>query len=297
MRSIIVALLLLSVGPGRAAVIDVFPGPGTPFQDAIDAASEGDTLRIHGGSVTAVYPEALVIDKPLKIKKASTGLDVIVDAGCAAPAVLDIASDRVRVRGRGGGGFVDPLFRFRRGQSYGVRVQNAFKVSLRNLDVTAGGDCGGPGTAVAVVQGRGVTLRSLHAFGNGPGSVALHIADIALGETVRVRKGRYGAETGVLITDSTQGATLGRGGISLGSISLELSPPSGTHVVLQNADGIVMSESHVVAFTGQPTLSLSLDALSDFNAFFDNVNCVSVLNQGSGNCGENSCDALLPPCP
>ena len=56
----IAATLLLLGSTAHAGVIVVLPGPGTPLQDAIDAASPGDTLRLGGG----IFSGAVVIDKP-----------------------------------------------------------------------------------------------------------------------------------------------------------------------------------------------------------------------------------------
>ena len=43
---------LVAAAPCRAKTIVVNPGPGTPFQSAIGAASPGDTLRIFPGTYT-----------------------------------------------------------------------------------------------------------------------------------------------------------------------------------------------------------------------------------------------------
>src|SRR5690349_25168576 len=47
----------------RGATFVGSPGPGTPVQDAIDAASPGDTIRLMLGS----YPEQLAIDKRISL--------------------------------------------------------------------------------------------------------------------------------------------------------------------------------------------------------------------------------------
>src|SRR5215467_16102664 len=54
MRRIMLAILaFLSVSPVDAAFISVSPGPGTPVQDAINAAVPGDTILLAQGG----YPE------------------------------------------------------------------------------------------------------------------------------------------------------------------------------------------------------------------------------------------------
>jgi len=47
----------------RATTFFVAPGPGTPFQDAIDAAAPGDVVRLASGT----YPEHVTITKALQL--------------------------------------------------------------------------------------------------------------------------------------------------------------------------------------------------------------------------------------
>src|SRR6516225_11219014 len=67
-RTITGSILILSVLAPAAAVtattVVVPPGPGTPVQDAIDAAQPGDTIRLTLGD----YPEEIVITKALKLR-------------------------------------------------------------------------------------------------------------------------------------------------------------------------------------------------------------------------------------
>ena len=49
--------------PVSAATIDVYPGPGTPIQDAVDAASSGDTIIVHAGT----YNEQVNVNKDVTI--------------------------------------------------------------------------------------------------------------------------------------------------------------------------------------------------------------------------------------
>lgn len=50
-------LALPMATPVSAATIDVYPGPGTPIQDAVDAALPGDTIIVHAGT----YNETVTI--------------------------------------------------------------------------------------------------------------------------------------------------------------------------------------------------------------------------------------------
>ena len=46
----LVAVLAAGVVSGACAEWDVYPGVGTPIQDAIDDAGEGDTIYVHAGT-------------------------------------------------------------------------------------------------------------------------------------------------------------------------------------------------------------------------------------------------------
>src|SRR5437016_4153557 len=85
---------LVAIGPARAKTIVVSPGAGTPFQDAINAASPGDTLRVSPGT----YPEAIVIDKALRVL-AQGCCSWVIDAGCAAGTAVNILADDVTFSG------------------------------------------------------------------------------------------------------------------------------------------------------------------------------------------------------
>jgi nitrous oxidase accessory protein NosD len=87
-----IALAVMADRPAGAAVIDVFPGAGTPFQDAIDAAADGDMLVVHAGT----YNEGLVVDRSLEIVAPPGAPFVYVDPPGKAYG-LDIAADGVEI--------------------------------------------------------------------------------------------------------------------------------------------------------------------------------------------------------
>ncbi len=70
-------------GSAMAATINVVPGPGTPIQTAVSAASPGDTISVAAGT----YTEQVVIDKNLTLTGAGSGTTIIQ---APDPLVLDV---------------------------------------------------------------------------------------------------------------------------------------------------------------------------------------------------------------
>jgi parallel beta-helix repeat protein len=94
---VVVALNLAAISPARAATVEVFPGPNA-IQNAVTAASAGDTLRIHAGT----YNENVVVGgtKSNLVLQAFGDGPVIVDAGCGSFTTIDVNA---------GGVFIDAL--------------------------------------------------------------------------------------------------------------------------------------------------------------------------------------------
>lgn len=87
------ALLFIGLGHPLADTIHVRPTTGT-LQAAIDAASPGDTIRIHAGT----YSETIQITKPLNLV-GDGAADVMIDGGCGSQTAVEVISNRVVVRG------------------------------------------------------------------------------------------------------------------------------------------------------------------------------------------------------
>src|SRR5678815_3153423 len=80
------ALLFIGLGHPLADTIHVRPTTGT-LQAAIDAASPGDTIRIHAGT----YSETIQITKPLNLV-GDGAADVMIDGGCGSQTAVEVIS-------------------------------------------------------------------------------------------------------------------------------------------------------------------------------------------------------------
>jgi hypothetical protein len=137
-QSWLAACALLVATTGLAATIDVVPGPGTPVQDAIDAAAESDTVRLAEGE----YPEAVVIAKRLRLR--GTGNARLVGDGATPTTVAIVAS----------GVTVEKLSVV--GEAATISFQGPGRVRLQRLYVSCGGNLYSPsGTAISVAGAPG----------------------------------------------------------------------------------------------------------------------------------------------
>ena len=68
----LVAVLAAGVVSGACAEWDVYPGAGTPIQDAIDGAGAGDTIYVHAGT----YAENVDVWK--RVTLIGDGADVVM---------------------------------------------------------------------------------------------------------------------------------------------------------------------------------------------------------------------------
>jgi nitrous oxidase accessory protein NosD len=235
-----------------SAATTVSPGLGT-LQAAIDAATPGAVLLLTGGS----YVGPVVVDKPLNIACASICL---IDANCEAAVALDIASDRVMLRGAGKHGSIQVF----RGTDTQIRIANHSKVDLRagvvGLKLSLN-SCGTEQVGIEV-SGTSSKVKLLDARGVNNPRAGLLLSGLAARPKVQVR--RYSGDTngsGILVENSAVGSKRGKSGITIDK-STFVDNAVGLAVV--GSDGLRVTKSLFIANTGVVgAVGITLDATSD----------------------------------
>ncbi len=296
-----VVVLLLVHGVASAASIEVFPGPGTPLQDAVDAAPVGGRITIHEGA----YAEALVVSKRLRIT--AVGVVEIVPR-CAAAIGLDVQADDVSImatRGAGGSGGI--LF---------VQAQRAIRVAGRsNVKLKAvwgeGVVCASPGLrseGIAIEASTRVSLTGCAGLGADAG-VALRAMPLAARTTLVTTHGRGvvlpgedgpldpspRSRVGLLVEDCGSGAAAGKGGIRIVPRTSSSNP-----IAFEGLVGMQVVASDGLLFQRGLLIGLALDGASDNNVFQRTDVVGDVVDAGAGNCGSHNryieTETALAPC-
>jgi parallel beta-helix repeat protein len=273
-RLVVAFPLLLVAHVADATTIVVSPGPGTPVQDAIDAASPGDTVRLVGGG----YPEAIVIPKPLKlVGPAGTYLDAdplpaVIAAGCTGTTTgITVASDGVTIRD----------LRVITFTEYGIDVEGRDHVRLLNVLVLP--NCLGdpPVASLNVVASTRVKIDGCWVDGFDVPSTAIRIAGIAAHGNVQLRRTLGGGhDVGILLESCAPR-----------SVRVQRSYANyndDTGILLQDTDGIELKKNVVGHNTNA---GIVIDADSDDNRIVGNdihANLLDVSDAGTGNCWKKN---------
>lgn len=271
-----VLMCLTSPATGIGATIDAFPGPGTPLQDAIDAASAGDKVVVHVGS----YSEAIVVNKRLTLVGPNSGPNspgAVVDGGCAAQAALTVTADGVSIR----------LLQVLGGAASTIDIENRDRVNLKGIHASQG--CPGAQYVVNIVQSTNVKVRSIfEAFV--ADTAAIHVAQVSIGSGIKFSKSVAGVSlsgpgggAGALVENSAAGASLGKSGIVFKGCNLS-GPSHG--LLVRNSDGVVLSKTTLGGSVG-----VELDASSDNNLLVGNTLAAFVspaIDAGTGNCWKKN---------
>ena len=288
-RLVFVLLLLGSAVDVGAITIDVVPGPGSPLQDAIDAAPLGATLRVHQGT----YPGPVVVNKALKFKNASDDPFpfVEIDADCMAATALDIVAERVKIKMHGD---------VKGATSQAIRVA-ANHVKVQDLG-TEPSCSAGDGIRVESASNVTVSARAA-AFTTIEGwEAGVRFVDLPIGAGVKLLTTRHpllvlaSGPTGVglVLENCANGSPSRRSGIEIRSIGAR-----GTvgPVRFVASDGVI---SRSVGYDAVGPAMMVLDADSDNNFLMAGSIFANIVNDGSGNCAVGTYipySTALPECP
>jgi parallel beta-helix repeat protein len=151
----VVLLLTMAVSVPVAANPEthVYPGPGTPIQDAIDAATAGDTIIVHEGT----YNENVLVNRDVTLQSAEKNKAEIVGVAYTGDAIR-ITADGATVEG-----FLVIIAAAHDGIA--VKADN---VAVRNNKVKGPGPFTGhvppTGAGISVILADGVTVEgnSIH---------------------------------------------------------------------------------------------------------------------------------------
>ena len=88
-----VAVVFACAGTSMCETLDVYPGVGTPVQDAIDGAEPGNTIYVHVG----LYYENLVVRKPLTLIGENRSTTVI--NGDGSGDIIKVTADGCTISG------------------------------------------------------------------------------------------------------------------------------------------------------------------------------------------------------
>ena len=258
---------LVAATPCRAKTIVVTPGLGTPFQDAINAASPRDTLRVSPGT----YPEAIVIDKALRVI-AQGCCSWVIDAGCAASTAVNILADQVTFSG----------LTVQGGTFYEVDAEHRDRVKVLRSIMTE--TCGTAEYGIQVYQSTNakVLLNETSGFSD----AGIYIGGIGQSGNVRVLKNESsGSARGYIVEDCLPGP---QGVILSGNVALQ-NTQSG--IFLHNSDGVRLLHNSVTGLPGTTLTGIELDATSDDNLIVGNTiseNTSDVVDNGTNNCWRNN---------
>jgi len=278
--------LAVVVGAGLAGATThiVPPGPGTPVQDAIDAAAPGDTIRLLIGS----YDEKIVVDKPLKIRgvrsRSTLPDDVTTLRGdCGTGPVITVAADDVRVRGI--------LVQF--DSEGGIDVVGRTHVKLKDIFVAS--NCSTvTRPAFNIDQSTRVSMDHLWAAALSTRPLptsGVRIANTPQGGRVRMGKSITGGyDAGVLLESND---------IVSVRVSTSFINGSTRGVLFQNTSRAIVdhNEVHVNTISG-----IEIDAGSSGNLLIRNnldENGTDVVDNGAANCWRNNTftTGSVPACP
>jgi len=283
MRATIALSLFLCAPLAHGRTIAVPPGPGTPVQDAIDAASPGDTIRLSLGA----YPEHLVITKSIKLRGVASAAvypnptTTIGACGSTTTPTIGIYADHVQLRS-----FAVASDHMGGVQIYGDRI--------KLVDVAVGSACevfSAP--RIDIEFSTYVTLTKVWASSPPVENVpaGIRIANVQQQARIRVSKSvAAGNDIGILLENA------GPRSVRVDSSHVNFNDQG---IVLRGTSGALVRDNE---FVDNTSVGIALDAASTGNAIVHNRisgSATDVVDDGTSNCWRNNSFATgsVPPCP
>jgi parallel beta-helix repeat protein len=282
----VVSFVLSAAPSAHAATVEVFPGPNA-VQNAVTAASAGDTLLIHAGT----YSEHVTVGSAktnLTLRAFGDG-PVIVDAGCAAFTTVDVNAggvtiDGLRIRG---GTYYETDFTLVAGGTVTRSILRDTCSALYGVNVFGT-------TGTMTVSGNGAT---------GFADAGIYIGGIsATTATVNVA-GNYalGNNRGIIVEDVVAASVVTVSGNTTSRNRMAGESATNAGIFLHNADGVLVDGNTARRNVDR---GIELDLNSSGNVVTNNTaagQTYDLSNLGSNNCFSNNTYATsngaLPSCP
>lgn len=267
-------------GTASAANVNVHPG-NNAIQKAIDnRASNGDTIRLHGGR----YKEAVDVDKKVTITEFGDGTATI-DGECSTGFVVDVNRNGVVLEDFKVVGASDNV------SSAEVNFEGIERGTAHDLvvrDTCGGGPSDGAGYGVNVYNAERIRVEGVNAKGFSDAGVYIGLITSTGSGQLEVRENEtFGNNMGIIIEEVEPDADV-------------VVANNDTH---DNGKGIFVHVSDAVSFTNNDivdnALGIHIDSGSDDNVFTNNTltdNDDDLDDEGSGNCGSGNSPEIFDPC-
>ena len=284
--AVTLVLGLALAGSARAKVIDVHPRHPGHLQRVIDKASNGDTLRIHGGR----YKGGIVVDKRLRLIGVSRRRPLI-DALCASHYAVAVTHGGVLLRYLKVSGADDSF--------ESAEVDFSFQPSGTARGLVVRDSCGAD---YGINVYRGEAIHVLHNTGSGFDDSGIYIGGIvSTGSGTLLVRGNHmhGNNRGAIVEDSPQSTDIR---VTDNDLTRNDVPPgegSPAGLFVHNSDGVRIARNRIY-FNGDGSegYGIHLDPNSDHNRLFDNRaygnETENLFDEGTGNCGSGNSFTIAP---